>query len=490
MKKMGLKQLLKKKFFLIKDGLDQLNTDLGIRGITADSRRCASGYFFIATKGSSATSYDGHDFIDEAIQKGAALIGVEENFLATKKYHVPVIRFFDSKLALCHLTESFHENPSTAIKVIGITGTNGKTSTSFMLHSILRAAGFKPKIMGTLGFGDPGSLTWQNLTTMDPEFISAQMAKWREEGVSHVIMEISSHALSLKRIEAINFSAVALTNITQDHLDFHLTMENYQQAKSRLFFDLAPDSIKILPLHHPFGDGKLKYVNYFGEQASADFSYGNIKLTDVGLTFSLKHNDVEQELALPLWGDFQVANATLAAAIATRLDVSYSAIEQGLEKCPLIPGRLECVAKALRKVFVDYAHTPDALASLLRTVRKITSQKIVLVFGCAGDRDKYKRPLMAKIAEDLADILIITDDNPRSENPEMIRQEIMQGLSRHKQAYNIGDRREAIRHALACSGNDDVVVIAGKGHENYQIYGTMTHVFSDHDEVKKVLGAT
>jgi UDP-N-acetylmuramoyl-L-alanyl-D-glutamate--2,6-diaminopimelate ligase len=211
-------------------------------------------------------------------------------------------------------------------------------------------------------------------------------------------------------------------------------------------------------------------------------------LLDSGLEFSLIHRGKTLNLALPFWGDFQAANATLAASIAFSLGISTEKIQEGLKKCAMIPGRLECVAKTPRKVFVDYAHTPDALGSLLTTVRKFTKGKIVLVFGCAGDRDKMKRPIMGQIAHALADIIIITDDNPRTEDPTSIRREVMQGLNHHQAAYNIADRALAIRHALNCSHDDDVIVIAGKGHENYQIYGTMTHVFSDVDEVRKVMG--
>lgn len=439
-----------------------------IRGVTANSEHCRSGFLFVATKGATPTSRDGHDFIDKAIGNGACAVVCNRDYQRNALLSVPLIRVADSKLALCQLVEAFHDFPSRTLKVVGITGTNGKTSTTFMLHHILKTAGYTPRVMGTLGIGDPGALTPLSHTTMDPAFISAHLAELVREGISHVAMEVSSHALSLKRIDGLYFAAVGLTNITQDHLDFHETLENYRDAKARLFFDIARrDTIKVLPDDHPFGVA--------AEALPHTFLYA-------------QHSAHELAGMIPFYGDFHLKNALLALTIARALDVPEHAIREGLKHCPSIPGRLEKIAHAHDfTVFVDFAHTPHALAELLATVRRLPHQRLIVVFGCGGDREKEKRPMMGRIASEKADVVIITDDNPRTENPCDIRQQILSGVKTGSIVHTIDDRRHAIDYALRLAKKNDLVVIAGKGHENYQTYGSTSVPFSDQDEARKVL---
>lgn len=449
--------------------------ELWISSVTASSSLVRKGSLFVATKGALPTSRDGHDFIDEAILNGASAIVFDDEKILSKEYPVPLIRALDSKASLSYLCEEFFDRPSLKLKVIGITGTNGKTSTSFMLHSILKEAGFNPKIMGTLGLGDPTNLTPLSHTTMDPEFISQTLASLVNDGVTHMIMEISSHALSLKRVEALNFCAVALTNITQDHLDFHGSIKAYTDAKARLFFELAHESTSVILMTNPFSN-KLKFLSE--PQMVPKMS----DESEDGRTFTL--NDLK--ITLPFSGDFHQRNAALASTIASSLKISPEHIVAGLKKVPAIPGRLQWINNSKDfKVVVDFAHTPDALENLLSTVKK-TAQRIILVFGCGGDRDRKKRALMGKIAERFAEQIIITDDNPRSEDPKSIRLEILSGMSELSKISEIGDRRLAIKTAIKMAEKDDVVVIAGKGHENYQIYQTKT-AFSDQLEAEIAL---
>lgn len=448
--------------------------NINILGISADSKKCEKGFLFIALRGATSNSRDGHDFIGEAIANGATAVVVNRDFVTNAAWPVPIIYSQDSKIALSFLAEAFFDFPSASLNVIGITGTNGKTSTCFMLHSILKCAGFKPKILGTLGMGDPNNLQPLSHTTMDPVFLSSHLAKMQAEGVTHVVMEVSSHALSLKRVEAIKFKAVALTNITQDHLDFHGSLKEYQQAKSRLFFELVDKNTSIvLPSNHPFklDCHHLTNIAYYDE-IKEDYIIASLK------------SDGEAAI----FGDFHFKNAQLAATLAQALKVKKQYIEEGLTNCPTIPGRLEAIKNHLAlKIFVDFAHTPDALKILLSTLKKQNPDRLILVFGCGGDRDRLKRPLMGQIAAQMADLVIITDDNPRSEDPLLIRQAILGGIKNNKRVLEIADRSSAIHYAIKNAQKNDIVVIAGKGHEKYQIYGHHLRYFSDQDEARKVL---
>ena len=437
-------------------------SNIKITGVTANSTKCKPGYLFVAKSGATPKSRDGHDYIEQALDLGASAIIIDSSYSTRRELSIPVIRAQNSSLALAYVCEAFWGFPSQKIKLIGLTGTNGKTSTSFMLHSIFTQAGYNSRIMGTLGMGEPNNLISLSHTTMEPEFISENLANMCAEQVSHVILEVSSHGLVLDRASALNFAAVGLTNISQDHLDFHGSMQEYINSKQILFDKLAQENTyKILPNNHSFNKSveKLKNIIFY------DPAY--------------------KPPGLKLLGDFQANNSSLALSIASSMGIKHDEIILGLQNCVPVPGRFELVAQKPCKIFVDYAHTPDALENILRSARNLGSGRVILVFGCAGDRDQKKRPMMGAIAQKLADIIIITDDNPRSENPEKIRQEIISALSNLK-FHEIADRKQAIQKAILEANPNDIIIIAGKGHENYQIYNNNNTYFSDHETVKKI----
>lgn len=442
--------------------LAQSEAELSIKGITAQSSRVESGFLFVAKKGATQQSKNGHDFIDDAIQRGATAIVAEQGFLPKKSFSLPIIIVPNSEHIYSSLCEAFYGFPSQKLTLIGITGTNGKTSTSFMLHGIFKAAGFIPKIMGTLGMGDPGCLIPLSHTTMEAEFISQALANFVIEGVTHVIMEVSSHALTLHRAAGLDFKAVGLTNISQDHLDFHGTLEEYTAAKALLFWrDAKPHTHKILPKHHPFSN------------------------TEGLENLSLYDPDEMVTDGLPFLGDFHQQNARLAASIASCLGIGMDMIKVGLRECRPIPGRLELVTNKPCPILVDFAHTPDALRSVLSTVKRLPHRRLILVMGCGGNRDSTKRPLMGRIAEEWADKIIVTDDNPRHEDPHAIREQILAGMHERSRVKDIGNRSDAIYEAIKSAGCDDIVLITGKGHEDYQIYGDDKRPFSDQVTSKK-----
>lgn len=459
-------------------------SELCIDGLSANTSLCQKNFLFVALKKSTPTSKDGHDFIDTAIQNGASAVVVDSEFEPKKPLSIPLIKTKDSKTALCHLAEAFYDFPSKNLKIIGITGTNGKTSTSFMLHSILQKAGYNPKIMGTLGVGDPKNLLPSTHTTLEPEFISQTLNGFAQKSTTHVIMEISSHALALKRCEGLKFAAVGLTNITKDHLDFHDTWACYKDAKARLFYELADKDTKIhVPLDHPFD---APFINL--DQVSLIESAPLIKSSEHNTQFILSIKNKSRFITLPFLGEFHVKNALLAASIAQGLGVDFDAIAEGLEQCPIIPGRMQAVPNELGfRIFVDFAHTPDGLESLLTSVKQLPHERIILVFGCGGDRDAKKRPIMGALAEKNAHLIIVTDDNPRTESPEKIRNAILDGMQNKKAVVEIAKREKAIHFALTKAQKNDIVVIAGKGHETYQIYSDQEKPFNDIDEAQKVL---
>lgn len=431
-----------------------------ISSITSQSSQCVPQSLFVAKKGATPKSRDGHDFIQHALSLGASALVIDQSFQRAQDLPVPVIRATQSARALAVLCEAFWGFPSDKLKIIGLTGTNGKTSTSFMLHSIFKAAGLSPKIIGTLGMGDPGKLNALSHTTMEAEFLSETLAFMHSQKTSHVILEASSHGIELDRVSGLSFAAVGLTNISQDHLDFHDTKSNYIKAKQKLFDSIATTkTYKILPHDHEFDTSIEKLPNLF------------------------KYDPRAKPAGLILPGDFQTNNASLAFEIAFRMGIKEEHIREGLKHCLPIPGRLQAVNNPRCQIFIDFAHTPDALASVLKTVRKLTQERVILVFGCGGERDEYKRPLMGQIAKELADLVIITDDNPRSEDPQTIRKAIIQ----NHQFIEIADREEAIKTAIISANPQDLVLIAGKGHEDYQIYGQRRLNFSDYNKALEIV---
>lgn len=468
--------------------------DILLSGVTSDSREVRPGYLFVATKGATENSFDGHDYIDEAIIKGASAIVLQRRYeckIAEQK--IPYFIVNNSAQALGFFAEGFYGWPSKKITVIGITGTNGKTSTSFLLYSILKKAGKKVKIMGTLGIGEPENLLHSTHTTMPSVLISKNLYEFSQEKTDVVIMEVSSHALSLFRVDAIQFAIAGITNITQDHLDFHKDMESYKNAKKRFFTEVCDEhAIKILPKNIFSHLEGVKNITFIGDSTSRCEIVGSIDFFETTTKFNLRILQECVSIILPLAGNFQAHNAMLAACIANLLLVTTADIKNGLAQAFPVSGRMQLVKEAYKKknifVMIDYAHTPDALLNLFQSAKKLAKKNIIIVFGCGGDRDSTKRKIMGEIADNYADEIIITDDNPRNENSQKIRDNIAEGILKVK-FTQIPDRFLAIKQAVEHAKKDDIVLVAGKGHENYQIYGEEKKYFNDYDAVVEIVNS-
>ncbi|MEQ9504674.1 MAG: UDP-N-acetylmuramoyl-L-alanyl-D-glutamate--2,6-diaminopimelate ligase [Hyphomonas sp.] len=457
-----------------------------IHGMTADSRKVQPGWLFAALKGSVQ---DGSQFAAMAIQQGAVAILSDGSADAGSAVHVIAD---EPRRALALAARKFHAaQPET---VVAITGTNGKSSTVDFARQIWSQAGFKAASMGTLGAIGPNGKFDVGHTTPDPVTIHQTLDMLAGQGVTHCAMEASSHGLEQHRLDGVDLSAVGFLNFTQDHLDYHGSMEAYLQSKLRLFTSLAPKGVPAIvnadsPQRDDFEAAAkatgLKVVS-FGWKGE-DLWIDELMPKQAGQTLFLYWRDVEQKpVELPLIGEFQALNALAAAAICLSLGMEFPAVAEGLAKLKPVKGRLEFVGKTATgaTVFVDYAHTPDGLDVLLRAARPHTAGRLKVIFGCGGDRDAKKRPIMGEIAARQADDVIVTDDNPRSEDPAAIRAAVLAGA---KGAREIGDRGDAIRTVIRELKKGDTLVIAGKGHETGQIIGKDVLPFSDQEEALAAL---
>lgn len=456
-----------------------------IRGMTADSRRVQPGFLFAALEG---TVTDGRKYIPQAIEAGAAAIlsngeGVD--------IRIPHVIADEPRAALAHAAKRFYARQPE--KMAAITGTNGKSSTVDFLRQIWELAGVKAASMGTLGAIGPDGHIDVGHTTPDPVTIHETLEILDRQGVTHCAMEASSHGLEQHRLDGVELSAVAFTNFTQDHLDYHASMEEYLDAKLRLFKALAPRGIPaVINADSPHREPFEAAANSAGLQVmsvgwrGADFKIAELMPKATGQTLFLNWRGEEETVELPLIGEFQALNALTAAGLALALGLPFAKVAEGLARLKPVKGRLEFVGEtgAGAGVFVDYAHTPDGLDVLLRAARPHTAGKLVVVFGCGGDRDALKRPLMGEIAVKQADKVIVTDDNPRSEDPASIRAAI---LAAAPGAREIGDRGEAIHEAVFALEAGDTLVIAGKGHETGQIIGDTVIPFSDQETAMAAL---
>ncbi|QRI65482.1 UDP-N-acetylmuramoyl-L-alanyl-D-glutamate--2,6-diaminopimelate ligase [Shinella sp. PSBB067] len=459
-------------------------TEIG--GITSDSRKVRPGDLFVALSGSKA---DGSAFIADAVARGAAAVVVAEGTSAQAA--VPVIPVENPRRFLALAAACFHgRQPGT---MVAVTGTAGKTSVASFTRQIWAHAGYAAAMIGTTGVVAPGRNDYGSLTTPDPVSLHALLAELADAGVTHAAMEASSHGLDQSRLDGVKLSAGAFTNLGRDHMDYHPTVEHYMASKMRLFDTLLPKGAPAVIYADDEWSGvaieaarkagldvrtvgrkgdylTLKRVEHFRHKQTAEIHAGG---------------DIH-EVHIPLAGDFQVANALVAAGLALSTGVSASLAMAALEKLIGASGRLELVGHARNGAlaYVDYAHKPDALENVLTSVRPFTTGRVIVVFGCGGDRDKGKRPIMGEIATRLADVVIVTDDNPRSEVPEVIRSEIMAAA---RGATEIGDRAAAIRSAVGMLQSGDTLIVAGKGHEEGQTVGSVTLPFSDHAELSKAL---
>jgi UDP-N-acetylmuramoyl-L-alanyl-D-glutamate--2,6-diaminopimelate ligase len=441
-----------------------------VEAISSDSRAAEPGTMFVALRGER---FDGHAYVAGAIARGASVIVAERELQVS----VPVVVVPDTRVAASALADAFYDRPSQSLAVIGVTGTNGKTTTTHLLRDVLEAAGIPCGVIGTLG-GAFRDRRWElsNTTPLALE-LQALLASMRDAGARAVAMEVSSHALALNRVDHVRFAVAALTNITRDHLDFHGTFERYVAAKRRLF-DLAPRAVINLDdaAGAVFARG-IPGATTYAIDAEAELRATDVQLDGDGSTFHL--GALRVTVALP--GRFNVRNALAAFGIGRALGIDDVTIVSGLAATRAVPGRMERIGAFGIDAIVDYAHTPDALENVLVAARETTRGNLIVVFGCGGDRDPGKRAQMGEIAARLADHVIVTSDNPRSEDPLQIARSIANGFER---TDIVLDRRAAIRRAIVQAQAGDTVIVAGKGHEAYQIVGDETRPFDDRDEVR------
>lgn len=459
--------------------------DRTVEGIAYDSRRVQRNSVFVALPGEKV---DGNQFVEQAIERGATVIVTEREEKCPRATCVVVE---NSRSALADLGAAFYEHPARKLKLAAVTGTNGKTTTTFLIKHICEQAGLRCGLLGTVRY-EIGERVLPAVRTT-PESLDVQdlLAQMRNAGCKAGAMEVSSHALAQERVRGIEWDVAVFTNLTQDHLDFHGTMENYFDAKSKLFTGLAAQTRKtnaasVINIDDRYGERLVERLGSsdrpvitFGSGVHAAFRMSNYRTEFGGTSFQLDARGKSYLVRVPLIGRFNVANATGALAAAFSLGVSLRDAILSLGKSPQVPGRLEAVpAKRQFQVFVDYAHTPDALLNVVKTLRELEPRKVIVVFGCGGDRDRQKRPLMAQVCDQYADFSIITSDNPRKENPEDIIAEAAKGF-RSDRYEKITDRAEAITRAVSLAQPRDVVLIAGKGHETYQEFADHTIPFDD-----------
>lgn len=455
-----------------------------IGGITADSRRAQPGSLFVAVAGTKA---DGAAYVKDAVAKGAVAVVSGHPVDAD----VPVLSVTDPRLYLSLAASRFYgKQPET---MVAVTGTAGKTSVASFVRQIWAFAGHAAAQIGTTGVIAPGREDYGALTTPDPVTLHALLAELAAEGVTHAAMEASSHGLDQRRLDGVKLAAAGFTNLGRDHMDYHPTIEDYMAAKMRLFDTLMEKGAPaIIFADDPWSEKAIRAAREAGLDVRTVGRKGDYLALKRVEHFRHKqmievHHDGEiYEVDIPLAGDFQVANALVAAGLAMSTGVPAATALKALEKLIGAAGRLELVGQTKNGAlaYVDYAHKPDALENVLTSVRPFTSGRIITVFGCGGDRDKGKRPIMGEVATRLSDIVIVTDDNPRSEDAATIRSEVIVAAPG---ALEIGDRAEAIRHAVSLLSNGDTLIVAGKGHEEGQIVGSVTLPFSDHEQVRAAL---
>ncbi|HEY1909584.1 MAG TPA: UDP-N-acetylmuramoyl-L-alanyl-D-glutamate--2,6-diaminopimelate ligase [Vicinamibacterales bacterium] len=474
-------------------GVTTPGADVVITGVAYDSRLVAAGQVFVALKGLHA---DGTAFARQAIERGAAVIVSEQPALSGIR--VPWVVVNDARLALAILATAFYRDPSSEMRVVGITGTNGKTTTAYLLAAIFEAAGVRSGLLGTVGYRIGDTTREATRTTPEAPEVQALLREMVDRGCGACAMEVSSHALSLRRVDGITFAAAVFTNLTRDHLDFHADMDEYFRAKRRLFEMLPHDAPSLLNVDDPRGSSLFdvggRPVTY-GINRPADISPGPLSFSLDGLSFDVRTPRGTLHVRSKLVGRPNVYNVLAAVSTAVALDVPFDAIERGLQGLEGVPGRFQKVSGANDEVtvIVDYAHTDDALRNLLETARPLTRGRLVTVFGCGGDRDRTKRPLMGVVAGRLSDVIVITSDNPRSEDPGRIIEEIQRGITPDTRKDTgqpliaIVDRRAAIARAIEIARPGDLVLIAGKGHEKYQVIGDRVLPFDDVEVAREAL---
>ena len=467
-------------------------TRRAVRRLTADSRQVVPETLFVALRGAHT---DGHRFLDEALDRGASVLVVEE-FPGALQERVQqagctVVKVPNSRQAYALLASAYYGHPGRRLRLIGITGTNGKTTTSYIIESILQAAGKAVGVIGTVSYRLGAQEISATHTTPDALELHRLLAQMLEAHLGYAVMEVSSHALDQERVWGCRFEAAVFTNLSRDHYDYHGTVEAYFAAKARLFQELS-SVWHILNLDDLYGQqllhmSRARLLTYALE-GEATCKPAAVRHGLDGIRFTLSTTKGQLEIASPLVGRHNVYNLLAGIAVAIALDVDAGAIIHGIAQLQRVPGRLERVESGQDfAVFVDYAHTPDALEKVLQLVRAETTGRLITVFGCGGDRDPGKRPLMGQVATRLSDYTIITSDNPRTEDPQRIIDAIITGVENAADYVALPDRQEAIEHAIAMAQPRDTVVIAGKGHEDYQILGQTRRHFDDREVAQAAL---
>ncbi|MCX7974249.1 MAG: UDP-N-acetylmuramoyl-L-alanyl-D-glutamate--2,6-diaminopimelate ligase [Candidatus Aminicenantes bacterium] len=463
--------------------------DLEITGLTCHSKKVEPGFLFAALKGQK---YHGLNFIDEAINRGALAILSETSPPAN--WPLTWIEVRDARQALALLAAEFYGHPSSSMKVIGITGTKGKTTITYLLESIILKAAGKPAVIGTINYRGPGLFEEAGRTTPEAPDLQKMLRIFLDHGATHAILEVSSHSLSLNRVLGVNFDLAIFTNLSPEHLDFHSTMEDYFEAKKKLFFLNKKKRTAIVNQDDPWGKRLISELPMttitFGFEPEALIRASHFELTEKKTKIIISYPGAEVEIETSLLGQHNIYNVLAAFAAALALNIDIRAISEGIKAVQFIPGRLEKIENDLGlSIFVDYAHTESALERVLETLRGFKPKRLIVVFGCGGDRDPGKREKMGEVAGRWADLIFVTSDNPRNEDPMAIIYEIERGIKRtgFKKYFLEPDRRQAIKQALEIARRGDIVVVAGKGHEGYQEIAGQRFPFNDGQVIREIL---
>jgi UDP-N-acetylmuramoyl-L-alanyl-D-glutamate--2,6-diaminopimelate ligase len=491
---MNLKELIKRSNIYPES---KLLVDFPVKGISCDSRKTSPDFVFVAVKGAKD---DGSKFIAEAIKNGARAIVLKSQShlppqqpgkVARSEENVVFMEVEDDRKALAQLASTFYGNPSEKLRTVGVTGTNGKTTITYLIEAILRNCGQVPGVIGTVNYRFQDKVFPSLNTTPGPLELQSMLADMLSSGVTYSVMEVSSHALDQGRIALINFSAAIFTNLTQDHLDYHKNLEEYFSAKSKLFCGLSDSAFSIINSDDPYGL-KLKKLSRgvvitYGIDNDCEVKAADLRMDLSSSVFLLQSKSWKGQIKTGLIGRHNVYNILAAFAWALAEGFDPDKVKAALEGFSYVPGRLERFSSRNGfSVFVDYAHTEDALKNVLNALKAIKHNRIIVVFGCGGERDKTKRPKMGFVVSEMADYAIITNDNPRSEDPAQIIEDIKAGINKNNFCV-IPERMEAIRRSLSLAKSGDIVLVAGKGHEDYQVLKDKTLHFDDREVVRQCL---
>lgn len=460
--------------------------DVPLSGCACDSRKVRPGDLFVALAGSR---YDGNDFIAEAIERGCAAV-ISDRPVADLS--VPSCLVPNARESHARLCQALAGNPSHQLKLVGVTGTNGKTTTTALIAGIFKAAGHRVGVLGTLGYLDGRIVEPSTHTTPPPDRLASLLAQMVRNGCTHAVMEVSSHALDQSRTAGVRFDAACVTNVTRDHLDYHGTLRDYRRAKARLFDHLADDGFVVLNADDPGSAGFLRQLDgpvlTVGIREAAEISATPVEQFISEQTFLLTAGNETMPVRTQMIGAHNIYNCLTAAAVGLAHGIELATIARGLEYAGQVPGRLERIECGQPfGVFVDYAHTPDALATVLKTLRDVTTGRLICVFGAGGQRDREKRPLMGRAVEQAVDLAILTNDNPRHEDPQAIFRDVLGGCLAPRAVEVVPDRATAIHQALTAARPGDCVLIAGKGHEDYQIIGDQRLELDDREVARQWL---